>query len=165
MNNWWLELTIAKSQDILASRQCAQPAGNAGELDHQQPPDGQAEGEPDRHCVDHDGEVGVKQEENSPGHGEHLLRVSVLIIHQVHVECEGDVLNRNQAVSYSNAGQDEVDGVGLHVLLGEHHDVEQVEDSPHAAHCHGQDPMIRKVAILDRLQVTEGWPHASEGRQ
>ena len=81
------------------------------------------------------------------------------------MECKGDVLNRNQAVSHSNASKDEVDGVGLHVLLGEHHDVEQVEDSPHAAHCHGQDPMIRKVAILDRLQVTEGWPHASEGRQ
>ena len=47
--------------------------------------------------------------------------------------------------------------------MGEDHDVEQVEDSPHAAHYHGQDPMIWKVAILDRLQVTEGWPHASEG--
>ena len=81
------------------------------------------------------------------------------------MECEGDVLNRNQAVSYSNSGQDEVDGVGLHVLVGENYDVEQVEDSPNAAHYDGQDPMIRKVAILDRLQVTEGWPHASEGRQ
>ena len=163
MNNWWLELTIAKSQDSLASWQCAQPAGNGGELDHQEPPDGKAEGEPDGHGVDHDGEVGVKQEENSPGHGEHLLRVSVLIIHQVHVECEGDVLNRDQAVSHSNTGQDEVDGVGLHVLVGEDHDVEQVEDSPHAAHYHGQDTVIWKVDILNRLQVTEGRLHASEG--
>ena len=79
------------------------------------------------------------------------------------MECKRDVLDRNQAVSHSNAGQDAVDGVGLHVLVGEHHDVEEVEDSPHATHYHGHDTVIRKVAILDRLQVTEGWPHASEG--
>ena len=69
------------------------------------------------------------------------------------------------SITRQSAGQYEVDGVGPHVLVGEHQDVEQVEDSPHAAHYDGQDPMIRKVAILDRLQVTEGWPHPSEGRQ
>ena len=76
---------------------------------------------------------------------------------------EGDVFNQDQAVCRSNTGQDEVDGVGPHVLVSEHQDVEQVEDSPHAAHYHGQDTVIWKVDILNRLQVTEGRLHASEG--
>ena len=39
------------------------------ELDHDEPPDGQGEGQPDGHRVDHDAEVGVEQEEISPGEG------------------------------------------------------------------------------------------------
>ena len=41
---------------------------------------------------------------------------------------EGDVLHHHQAVGHSNPGKDEVDGVGPHVLVGQHHDVHQVED-------------------------------------
>ena len=59
------------------------------------------------------------------------------------MECKRDVLNRNQAVSYSNAGQDEVDGVGPHVLVGEDQDVDDVEDSPHTADHHGKIAMER----------------------
>ena len=81
----------------------------------------------------HDCEIGVEQEEDSPGHGEFLFRVSVLAVQQVHVECKGNVFDHDQAVGHSNPGQDEVDGVGPHVLVGEHHDVQQVEDGPHAA--------------------------------
>ena len=43
---------------------------------------------------------------------------------------EGDVLHHDQAVSQGNTSQDEVDGVGPHVLVGEHHDVDHVEDGP-----------------------------------
>ena len=35
-------------------------------LDHDVPPDGEGEGEPDGHRVDHDAEVGMEQEENCP---------------------------------------------------------------------------------------------------
>ena len=44
------------------------------------------------------------------------------------MDTEGDVLDHDQAVSHSNTSQDEVDGVGSHVLVGEHHDVDHVED-------------------------------------
>ena len=147
----FVSLTTAKSQDCLASWQCAQTGGNGGEFDHDHPPDGQEEGQPDGHGVDHDGEVCVKQEENSPGKGEFLLRVSVNIIHKVHVACKGDVFKHDQTVCRSNAYQDEVDGVRPHVLVCEYHNVEQVEDSPNAAHYNGQDPVIRQVTILDRF--------------
>ena len=36
-------------------------------LDHDQPPDGHCQRQPDRYVVDHKGEVGVKQVEGSPG--------------------------------------------------------------------------------------------------
>ena len=60
-------LTIANSDDCLASLQGAHTACRGGELGHDQPPDGQGEGQPDGHCVDHDGEVGVEQQEDPPG--------------------------------------------------------------------------------------------------
>ena len=37
--------------------------------DHDEPPDGQGEGQPDRDCVDHDAEVSVEQEEGCPCKG------------------------------------------------------------------------------------------------
>ena len=50
------------------------------------------------------------------------------------MEGEGDVLKHHQAVSNSNAGQDEIDGVGPHVPVGQHQYVQNVEQRPNAAH-------------------------------
>ena len=69
------------------------------------------------------------------------------------------------SITRQSAGQYEVDGVGPHVLVCAYHDVEQVEDSPNAAHYNCQDLVIRQVTILDRFQVTEGWPHDVQGGQ
>ena len=35
-------------------------------VDHDEPPDGEGEGEPDGNSVDHQGEVGVEEHEDSP---------------------------------------------------------------------------------------------------
>ena len=64
------------------------------------------------------------------------------------MDCKGNVFDNDQAVGHSNPGQDEVNGVGPHVLMGEHYDVQHVEDSPHAAHHQGKIPVERKVNIL-----------------
>ena len=71
-----------------------------------------------------------------------------MITKDIHVDGERDVFNQDQAVCRSNTGQDEVDGVGPHVLVGEHQDVEQVEDSPHGADHQGKISMERKIYIL-----------------
>ena len=71
-----------------------------------------------------------------------------MITKDIHVDGERDVFNQDQAVCRSNTGQDEVDGVGPHVLVGEHQDVEQVEDSPHGADNQGKISMERKIYIL-----------------
>ena len=52
--------TIAKSEHCLACAHCAEAARQGGEPDHQEPPDGQGESEPDGDGVDHDGEVIMK---------------------------------------------------------------------------------------------------------
>ena len=53
--------TIAKTKDCLAVPHGAVAACHGGEPDHQQPPDGQGEGQPDGDGVDHDGEVVMKE--------------------------------------------------------------------------------------------------------
>ena len=60
-------VTVAKGQEDPAVRHGAQGHCHGAELDHDEPPDGKGEGQPDGHRVDHDGEVGVEQQENTPG--------------------------------------------------------------------------------------------------
>ena len=91
--------------------------------------------------MDHDGEVGVKKEKDSPRKREFLILFPCFIIKDIHVDGEGDVFNQDQAVCHSNSGQDEVDGVGSHVLVGEHQDINDVEDNPHTADHHGKISM------------------------
>ena len=79
-----------------------------------------------------------------------LLLISLHLVHQVHVDGEGDVLHQNQAVSSSYSSQDEVDGVGPHVLVGQHHQVHHVEDCSHQANNQGQVTMKRCIVGLDR---------------
>ena len=60
-------LTVTKDQDGLAPGDGAQADCQDGELDHDEPPDGKGKGQPDRHSVDHDAEVGVEQKKDCPG--------------------------------------------------------------------------------------------------
>ena len=57
-----------------------------------------------------------------------LLRATVLV-QQVHVNVERNILQHGQEVRYSDAGEDHVDGVGPHVLVGQHEEVQDVEDT------------------------------------
>ena len=98
--------------------------------------------------MNHDGEVGVEKEKDPPSKGELLILPPSLVIQNVHVDGEGDVLNQDQAVSHGNTSQNEVDRVGPHVLVGEHQNVEHVEEDPHAADHHCQISMQRKISIL-----------------
>ena len=59
--------TITKDQDRLAPGDGTEADCYDGELDHDEPPDGKGEGQPDGDSVDHDAEVGVEQEEDCPG--------------------------------------------------------------------------------------------------
>ena len=62
-------LTKSGSQYKFAPLQGANPDSCGGEPDHDEPPDGQTEGQPDGDGVDHDAEVDVEQEEDCPAHG------------------------------------------------------------------------------------------------
>ena len=98
--------------------------------------------------MNHDGEVGVEKEKDPPSQGKLFIQIPSLVIQNVHVDGEGDVLNQDQAVSHGNTSKNEVDRVGPHVLVGEHQDVEHVEEDPHAADHHCQISMQRKISIL-----------------
>ena len=146
-------LTRAKDQDQLAPLHGAQVAGKGGELDHQQPPDGQGEGQPGGHSVDQEAEVIVEECKDAPGQRELLLWVPPGSALQVHVEGEEDILNHHQAVSHSNPSQDEVDGVGPHVLVCEDQDVEDVGECAQHTHHGGQGAMVGKVGSPNPLHA------------
>ena len=48
----------------------------------------------------------------------------------IHVECEGNVLDHIETVCHGDPGQDEVDWIGAHILLRQHQDVEKVKNNP-----------------------------------
>ena len=105
--------------------------------------------------MDHDAEVTVEQEEISPGEGKLksykfnkkpnvetfinlLLLVPLPMFQEIHVDGEGDVLHHDQAVCHSYPSEDHVDGVLLHVLVGQNQNVCNVEEGPKNAHNHGK---------------------------
>ena len=61
-----MKFTVSKTQDHFTLLDRAETDGHGGELDHDEPPDGKGEGEPDGHRVDEDTEVHVEQEEVAP---------------------------------------------------------------------------------------------------
>ena len=61
-----ISITVSKTQDHFTLLDRAQTDGHGGELDHDEPPDGEGEGEPDGHRVDEDAEVHVEQKEVAP---------------------------------------------------------------------------------------------------
>ena len=70
-----LFLTKSSSQYKFAPLQGANPDSRGGEPDHDEPPDGEAEGEPDGDCVDHYAEVDMELEEDRPAQGELNIRI------------------------------------------------------------------------------------------
>ena len=60
------EVTKGKKEKVSAARYCADFRRQAVELDHDEPPDGEGESEPDGDGVDHDGEVGMEEHEQAP---------------------------------------------------------------------------------------------------
>ena len=62
-------LTVSEREDDLAPGDGAERDGLGGELDHDEPPDGEGEGQPDGHRVDHHAEVAVEEHEDAPGQG------------------------------------------------------------------------------------------------
>ena len=64
---------------------------------------------------------------------------------------EGDVLQHDETVGDSDAGEDHVDRA-LHVLVAEHQDVGQVEESSKDTNHHGQ-PAVDWVVELLRVMM------------
>ena len=69
------EITKGKKEKFSAAFYCADFRRQAVELDHDEPPDGEGEGEPGGHRVDHHCEVGVEHHEDSPS--ERILKREV----------------------------------------------------------------------------------------
>ena len=58
-----------------------------------------------------------------------------MLVQDVHVDGEGDVLQHEEDVRHRDGEQDQVDGVGAHLPVAQHEDVQQVEeDAEHADH-------------------------------
>ena len=55
-----IKLTKSSQKDNPAPGQGTDPDSGGGELDHDEPPNGEGQGEPDGHRVDHDTKVGMK---------------------------------------------------------------------------------------------------------
>ena len=68
-------LTVAEPEHHAALVRRAEVHRLRGELDHDEPPDGEAEGEPDGDCVDHYAEVDMELEEDRPAQGELNIRI------------------------------------------------------------------------------------------
>ena len=70
------------------------------------------------------------------------------IIQAPHVDNEGDVFNHDEAVCYSDASEDHVDGVP-HLPVGEHQDVGKVEQGAQHAHQHRKPIVDWIVKVLE----------------
>ena len=64
------------------------------------------------------------------------------------MDCEGYVLQHVETVGCRDAGEDEVDGEGAHLLVCQHEDVEEVEHGADAADGEGERPVHRGVGGL-----------------
>ena len=83
----------------------------------------------------------------------YLFLPGSLVLEQVHVHGEGDVLDHDKHVCHGDAGEDEVDGVPPHVLVGEHEYVYEVEEGAHGADHQGQVAVDRLVLGLVEVEV------------
>lgn len=64
------------------------------------------------------------------------------------MDAEGDVLQHVQAVCDGDTGQDHVDGVVPHVGVGQHQDVQEVEETAQQADVQGKVAVYRRIHLL-----------------
>ena len=76
--------------------------------------------------MDHNGEVGMKKEEETPTVGEFVLWKPLLVIQKVHVEIEGNVFDKEEEVSDGNASENHVNWIRTHVFVHEDKNVDRV---------------------------------------
>ena len=69
-------LTISTHKKKNYSLSSAEVDSLGGEPDHDEPADGQGEGQPDGNCVDHDAEVGVEEQKGCPSERKLKLKMS-----------------------------------------------------------------------------------------
>ena len=168
--------TIAQAQNNFTLLHSADLDTLGWELDHDEPPDGEGKRQEDGYSVDEVAEVHVELHKIAPALGElqtnifvfvnyswsdksnkhsyltthHLLLVPGVGVQQVHVDTEGDVLQHVEAVCYGNAGEDHVDGVVPHVGVGQHHNVQQIEETAQEADIQGEVAVYWRVHILNK---------------
>lgn len=94
-------LTVGGDQDHVAPGHGAVDGRQGVELDHDEPPHGQGEGQPDGHGVNHDAEVDVEPDDGRPGPAVLLLGGATLGP-EVEVGAEGDVVQHEEHVSHGN---------------------------------------------------------------
>ena len=63
-----------------------------------------------------------------------------------------NVLEHDEHVCHGDTGEDEVDGVPPHVLVGEHQDVDEVEEGAHGADHQRQVAVDRLVLGLGKYK-------------
>ena len=84
--------TVAHSKNGLALEKSTHLNRFSWELNHNETPDSEGQGEAYRDSMDHDGEVGVDENKNSPWERVHFFRVPCAFLKNVHVESEWNVL-------------------------------------------------------------------------
>ena len=84
--------TITCGENSLASGKCTHSNRFGWKLNHNETPDSKGQGEAYRDSVDHDGEVGVDENKDSPRQGVHFFRVPCAFLKNVHVESEWNIL-------------------------------------------------------------------------
>lgn len=78
-----------------------------------------------------------------------VLAIPVDILHEdVHVDCEGDVLQHQEDVGHRDREQDQVDRVSPHFLVAQHDDVEEVEKCSQNTDDDGEVAVGSPVGVL-----------------
>ena len=66
------------------------------------------------------------------------------------MNAEGDVLQHVEAVCNGNAGEDHVDGVVPHVVVGQHQNVQQIKETAQQADVQGEVAVHWRVHFLEK---------------
>ena len=66
------------------------------------------------------------------------------------MDAEGDVLQHVQAVCDGDTSKDHVDGIVPHVGVGQHQDVQEVEETAQQADVQGKVAVYRRIHFLHK---------------
>ena len=143
-------LTVSKNEHKFTVVQGAEGNSGARKLDHDEPPNGQGQGQEDGDSVDEVAEVAVKQHEVAPAFRHPFLPRWVK---EVLVVLERNVFEHVEAVSDGYPGEDQVDWVNSHVLVGEDRDVDNIEDTTENADIQRQMTVNGFVKILQSTDI------------